>query len=71
MHHQWYVGIGYDPLRPPHTIPHDRTTPVAVLADILVLGGAGYLGGPPDSQRQARVETRRRMRNGKLISDHR
>ena len=46
MHHQWYVGIGYDRLRPPHTIPHDCTTPTAALADILVLGGAGCPGGP-------------------------
>ena len=53
MHHQRYVGIGYDPLRPPHTIPHDCTTPIVVLADILVLGGAGCLGGPPDSQRHS------------------
>ena len=69
MHHQRYVGIGYDPLRPPHTIPHDCTTPIVVLADILVLGGAGCLPPPPDSQ--AKAETGCRMRNAQLISDRR
>ena len=56
MHHQRYVGIGYDPLRPPHTIPHDCTfdTPSNRRFDTmpyLVLGGAGCLGAPQYTSR--------------------